>query len=80
MLKTWPYHHPSLFAMLTMLVTFVPVVALAEVGRMRGRRLGIYLVTLAAILASLAAYDIWRDPLDHDWGNRRPFAYGPRPR
>lgn len=63
----WPYRHPAMFAAMTLLTAFVPVVALAGVGRMRARRLAVYLLLLAAALAALAGHDIWRDPLEAAW-------------
>jgi hypothetical protein len=70
MLRSWPYRNPGLFAILAMIISFVPVVALAQAGRIRKRRLVLYLVTLAAVLAGLGAYDIWRDPFDSGWGTQ----------
>lgn len=70
MLRSWPYRNPGLFAILTMITSFVPVVALAQAGRIRKRPLVLYLVMLAAVLAGLGAYDIWRDPFDSGWGTQ----------
>ena len=63
----WSHQHPMPFAILALLTAFVPTVALAEAGRMRGRALARYLAALTVFLAALAAYDIWRDPLDAGW-------------
>ena len=60
----WSTRHPAAFAAVALITAFVPVVALAELGRMRARRLAIYLVAAIAALAVLAAYDIARDPFD----------------
>lgn len=65
----WPYRHPAAFAAFALLIAFVPVVALAEIGRMPMRRLWLYLAVLAAVLSAMAGYDIWRDPLEGSWNN-----------
>jgi hypothetical protein len=44
----WSYHHPIAFAAIALVTAFVPVVALAELGRMRARRLAIYLAAEVA--------------------------------
>lgn len=60
----WSSRHPAAFAALALITAFVPVVALAELGRMRWKRLAIYLAATTAVLALLTAYDIARDPFD----------------
>jgi hypothetical protein len=62
--RFWSIRHPTAFAALALIVAFTPAVALAEIGRMRGRRLAIYLMLAAAALAGLAAYGQWRDPVE----------------
>jgi Domain of unknown function (DUF4153) len=69
----WSERHPLLFAALALVTTFIPTVAIAEAGRMRRRTLALYLGSAAAIIAALAAYDLWRDPL-------QPFGVSPEPR
>jgi hypothetical protein len=59
----WADQHPMAFAVLSVLVVFLPLIALAETGRMRVRRLLIYLGLATAALAPLAAYSIWRNPV-----------------
>lgn len=56
-----------LFAGLALVTTCVPVIAIAELPRMRRRTLLIYALLAAAVLMGLAAYDIWRDPLLSSW-------------
>jgi hypothetical protein len=63
----WSQQHPMVFATLALVTAFVPVIALAEIGRMQRRRLGIYLATATAVLAVLVAYDIWREPIETTW-------------
>lgn len=60
----WSVRHPGAFAALALITAFIPVVALAELGRMRARRLAVYLVGAIAVLGLLTAYDIARDPFD----------------
>ncbi|WP_082350140.1 DUF4153 domain-containing protein [Novosphingobium sp. AAP1] len=67
-MQWWPYRHPGVFAALCLIVAILPVIALAEVGRMAKRPLAIYLAVACAVLASLAGYDIWRDPVENGWG------------
>ena len=64
----WSQQHPMLFATFALLTAFVPVVALAQIGRMRRRHLAIYLAVTIVLLATLVAYDIWRDPVDGSLG------------
>lgn len=60
----WSERHPMLFASLALITAAVPVIAIAEIGRMRRRTLLLYVGLIAAVLAGLAAYDQWRDPLE----------------
>ena len=66
-MQWWPYRHPGVFASLCLIVAILPVIALAEVGRMAKRPLAIYLAVVGAVLASMAGYDIWRDPVENGW-------------
>jgi hypothetical protein len=61
----WSTQHPTAFAALTLVTAFIPVVALAEVGRMRTKRLAIYLAAATAALVLLTLHDIARDPFDY---------------
>ena len=63
----WSDRHPMLFAGLALVTTYVPVIAIAELPRMRRRVLLTYLLLTVAALMGLAAYDIWRDPLEPYW-------------
>ncbi|HEX3913605.1 MAG TPA: DUF4153 domain-containing protein [Steroidobacteraceae bacterium] len=63
----WASQHPMIFAALALITAYVPVIAIAEIGRMRRRTLTIYLAIASAVIAGLAAYDIWRDP-NQLWG------------
>lgn len=60
----WSARHPTAFAAVALITAFVPVVALAELGRMRARRLAIYLAAITAALILLTFYDILRDPFE----------------
>ncbi len=73
--SSWAERHPTLFAQATLIAAFVPILALAEIGRMRWRRLAVYLATVSILLALLATYDIWRAPLDQNWDNARPHIW-----
>jgi hypothetical protein len=59
----WSSRHPMVFAALALVTAYIPVLAIAELGRMRRAALALYIALAAAIVAALAAYDIWRDPL-----------------
>jgi Domain of unknown function (DUF4153) len=59
----WVEQHPRVFAALALLTAFVPVIAIVEVGRMRRKSLATYVALAATIIAALAAYDLWRDPI-----------------
>ena len=63
----WSSLHPMSFAALALVTAYVPVIAIAEMGRMRRATLAIYIGLAGAILAALAAYDLWRDPMER-WG------------
>jgi hypothetical protein len=53
-----------LFAALVLVTAFAPLPLLAGLGRMRARTLLVWTLVAAAVLAGLAAYDLWREPLD----------------
>lgn len=59
----WSERHPMLFAALALITAYMPVIAIADLGRMRRKTLLIYLGLVAGSLAALSAYDIWRNPL-----------------
>jgi hypothetical protein len=66
-LPYWASQHPMIFAALALITAYVPVLAIAEIGRMRRRSLIFYLAIASVVIAGLAAYDIWRDP-KQSWG------------
>ncbi|OYU33406.1 DUF4153 domain-containing protein [Novosphingobium sp. PASSN1] len=61
----WSARHPIAFAALTLVTAFIPVIALAEIGRMPWRRLGLYLAATTGALILLTVYDITRDPIEN---------------
>jgi hypothetical protein len=61
----WSTQHPTAFAALTLVTAFIPVIALAEVGRMRTKRLAIYLAIATAALVLLTMHNIASDPFDN---------------
>jgi hypothetical protein len=65
----WSERHPILFAALGLVTAFVPAIAVAELGRMRRKTLTLYLVTAGAVVATLAAYDLWRSPQEILWND-----------
>ena len=69
---SWAAAHPMSFAALTLCTAFLPLVALAQVGSMRARRLLAYLALAGAALAALCAYDIWRAPSSGMWQGTLP--------
>ncbi|WP_420382830.1 hypothetical protein [Novosphingobium sp.] len=68
----WSQQHPIWFASLSLLAAFIPVLALAEIGRMRARPLAIYLVAAATMLAALVGYHMWSDPVDNTFNGASP--------
>lgn len=65
----WSERHPLLFAAMALTTAFVPAIAIAEVGRIRRKTLLLYLGLACAVVAGLAAYDLWRDPIAYYWGS-----------
>ena len=61
----WSERHPMLFAALAVITAYLPVIAIAQLPRMRRKTLLIYLLLTCAAVAGLAAYDIWRDPIGY---------------
>ncbi|MFM9935564.1 MAG: DUF4153 domain-containing protein, partial [Novosphingobium sp.] len=60
----WSIRHPVAYASLALITAFVPVVALAELGRMRWKRLATYLAAAITALVLLTIYDVTRDPIE----------------
>src|SRR5690606_13806415 len=54
----WPGADSLTFAPLLLIATFVPVLLLAGVGRLRGRTLLVWSIAAAAVLAFLGWYDV----------------------
>lgn len=63
--RYWAEQHPMIFAALALVTAFVPAIAIVETGRMRRKSLATYLGVAGLIIAGLAAYNIWRDPLEY---------------
>ncbi|MGE3148538.1 MAG: DUF4153 domain-containing protein [Pseudorhodoplanes sp.] len=61
--KTWPATNGLVFAPLSILVVFVPLVAATSLGNFRRRTFAIWIVVASMLCAGLAFYDIHRDPL-----------------
>jgi len=61
----WATQHPMLFVALALITALIPIIAIAEVSRMRQKTLLTYLGLAALAIAGFAAYDIWRDPLEY---------------
>ena len=65
----WPAAHPLTFAALVLVTAYVPLIVLAEIGRMPVRVLAIWCAVATVSLVLLAGYDLWREPLE--WGKPR---------
>ncbi len=71
----WSERHPMLFAAAALVTAFIPAIAIAEVGRMRRKTLVLYLGLASAVIAALAAYDLWRDPIQYMGSNITPRVW-----
>lgn len=71
----WSERHPMPFAAIALVTAFIPVIAIAEVGRMRRRTLILDLGLATAVIAGLAAYDLWRDPVQYFGANLAPRVW-----
>src|SRR5262245_10606838 len=60
--QTWPATQGLLFAPMVATALLVPLVAILGITMFRARLLVVWLATAVAICASLAFYDIFRDP------------------
>jgi len=58
--KVWPATAPQLFAPLTVIALFVPLVVSQGFGNIRGLTLTVWAAAATAIVAGLAWYDVWR--------------------
>ena len=59
---SWAQTHPFIFAALFPLVLFLPLILIAEMGRMRPRMLAVYVGLAGAVLGAMAIYSVWRAP------------------
>jgi len=71
---SWPATVPRLFLPLLLASVLVPVIAISALGQMTRRQLLLWLGIAAAVVATLAFYDVWR--MEGAW---RP-DYGQKPR
>jgi hypothetical protein len=62
--RAWPATDGLIFAPLLVTAIFVPAVVVSSLGNLRPRNLTIWAVAAIALCASLAYYDIFRDPSD----------------
>jgi len=70
--KTWPATQPLVFAPLVLTASFVPPLLISGFGHLDRRRLVLWGVCAALLLAALGDYDIWRSadlPLPGEPGN-----------
>jgi len=59
---SWAQSHPFPFAAVAALLAFLPMILIAEMGRMRPRRLAVYVGLAGAVLGAMAVYSVWRLP------------------
>lgn len=62
--RSWPATSPQLFGPLLLVCAYVPVVALASVGRLRLRTGAIWLIVATVVLALLGLHDVARQAAD----------------
>lgn len=60
----WPATDGAIFAPLTLIAGFVPLILLGGLGSLRPRTLGLWALAAAVLLAGLGYYDIARDVAD----------------
>ncbi|MCD2517312.1 DUF4153 domain-containing protein [Massilia sp. G4R7] len=70
----WPATVPRLFVPLLLVAAIAPVVAISGIGQLTRRQLLVWTASVAAVVAALAFYDVWR--MEGAW--RLPE--GPKPR
>jgi len=71
-LKTWPATEPLLFAPLTVVALFVPLLVSQALGNMRSATLLVWTLAATLILAGLSWYDVW-----HMWPGEHPRGLFP---
>jgi Domain of unknown function (DUF4153) len=59
--KAWPATEASLFSGLLLLFLFVPILAIASIGTLRGATLVRWLIVAALLAVGLGYYDSWRN-------------------
>ena len=59
---SWAQSNPFIFAALAALLAFLPMILIAELGRMRPLRLAVYVGLAGAVLGAMAIYSVWRLP------------------
>lgn len=62
--KVWPATEPTLYAVLLLVLGFVPLVLLSGLGSLRPLTLALWAFVAAAVLAGLAVHDMMRDLSD----------------
>jgi len=70
--KAWPATVPLLFGPLAMLGLLLPVILISGLGHLSRRQLTAWALSAAAVIALLAAYDMWRRLGGHDWEGGKP--------
>lgn len=73
--KVWPATDGHIFAPLSLLALFVPLIAIQGAGNLRLRTLIAWTILAAVVVAALAWYDIWRGwPVDYVWESGKYVA------
>ena len=70
--KAWPATVPLLFGPLAMLGLLLPVILISGLGHLSRRQLTSWAVSAAAVIALLAAYDMWRRLGGPEWQGGKP--------
>ena len=70
--KTWPATVPLLFGPLAMLGLLLPVILISGLGHLSRRQLTAWALSAAAVIALLAAYDMWRRLGGTEWEAGKP--------
>jgi Domain of unknown function (DUF4153) len=75
--KVWPATAPELLAPLVLVLSLVPLIAIAGLGNLRPWTLAIWLVVAMALLAGLGVYDVMRDPPAAEFATSGPAPDAP---
>ncbi|MDY0962848.1 DUF4153 domain-containing protein [Massilia sp. CFBP9026] len=70
--KSWPATVPLLFGPLAMLGLLLPVILISGLGHLSRRQLTAWALSAAAVIALLAAYDMWRRLGGTSWEGGKP--------